>query len=132
MFAQVGRALGQDIWDHPCFSSQPARHTLRERPRVYLRKKPGWFYRASAAGAAKRVFVGAPGLRTAQVAGRREGTYTKAILEAECPNLPYPVIEVIEEQKRLSIEHLVDLAKLRWRIERDYQELKQELGLGHY
>jgi SRSO17 transposase len=27
---------------------------------------------------------------------------------------------------------LVDLAKLRWRIERDYHELKQELGLGHY
>jgi SRSO17 transposase len=29
-------------------------------------------------------------------------------------------------------ERLVDLAKLRWRIERDYQELKQEIGLGHY
>jgi len=27
---------------------------------------------------------------------------------------------------------LVDRAKLRWRIERDYQELKQEFGLGHY
>ena len=27
---------------------------------------------------------------------------------------------------------LVDVAKLRWRIERDYQELKQEVGLGHY
>ncbi|WP_406649180.1 hypothetical protein [Rhizobium acaciae] len=24
------------------------------------------------------------------------------------------------------------LAKLRWRIERDYQELKQEIGLGHF
>ena len=30
------------------------------------------------------------------------------------------------------LRDLVDLAKLRWRIERDYQELKQELGLGHY
>jgi SRSO17 transposase len=30
------------------------------------------------------------------------------------------------------ITELVDTAKLRWRIERDYQELKQELGLGHY
>jgi SRSO17 transposase len=32
----------------------------------------------------------------------------------------------------ISLARLVDLAKLRWRIERDYQELKQELGLGHY
>jgi SRSO17 transposase len=31
-----------------------------------------------------------------------------------------------------SIEDLVRTAKLRWRIERDYQDLKQELGLGHY
>jgi Transposase DDE domain len=27
---------------------------------------------------------------------------------------------------------LVDYAKLRWRIERDYEELKGELGLSHY
>ncbi len=27
---------------------------------------------------------------------------------------------------------LVDMAKLRWRIERDYRDLKQEIGLGHY
>src|SRR5215213_6944137 len=31
-----------------------------------------------------------------------------------------------------AFDRLVRLAKLRWRIERDYQELKQELGLGHY
>ena len=32
----------------------------------------------------------------------------------------------------VAVSELVDTAKLRWRIERDYQELKQELGLGHY
>jgi SRSO17 transposase len=32
----------------------------------------------------------------------------------------------------ISIEAHVDIVKTRWRIERDYLELKQELGLGHY
>jgi len=32
----------------------------------------------------------------------------------------------------ISLRDLVRQAKLRWRIERDYQELKQELGLDHY
>jgi len=32
----------------------------------------------------------------------------------------------------IGFRRMVDLAKLRWRIERDYQELKQEVGLGHY
>lgn len=31
-----------------------------------------------------------------------------------------------------SLARLVRLTKLRWRIERDYQELKQELGLDHF
>ncbi len=31
-----------------------------------------------------------------------------------------------------SLKRLVYLAKLRWLIEKDYRELKQELGLGHY
>ena len=32
----------------------------------------------------------------------------------------------------IKFSRLVDLAKLRWRIERDYQELKQEVCLGHF
>jgi SRSO17 transposase len=32
----------------------------------------------------------------------------------------------------IRLDRLVDLTKLRWRIERDYQELKQEVGLGHF
>jgi SRSO17 transposase len=32
----------------------------------------------------------------------------------------------------IAFERLVDLTKRRWRIERDYLELKQEVGLGHY
>jgi SRSO17 transposase len=32
----------------------------------------------------------------------------------------------------ISFSRMVDIAKLRWRIERDYEELKQEVGLGHF
>ena len=32
----------------------------------------------------------------------------------------------------ISIKQLVDTAKMRWRIEHDYHELKQEFGLSHY
>src|SRR4029077_17363143 len=33
---------------------------------------------------------------------------------------------------KIAFNRLIDLAKLRWRIERDYQDLKQEVGLGHF
>jgi SRSO17 transposase len=34
--------------------------------------------------------------------------------------------------EQTDLDTLVDIAKLRWRIERDYQELKSELGLDHF
>jgi SRSO17 transposase len=34
--------------------------------------------------------------------------------------------------ENIAFDRLIDLAKLRWRIERDYQDLKQEVGLGHF
>ena len=34
--------------------------------------------------------------------------------------------------QKTSLKSLVKMAKHRWIIERDYEELKQELGLGHY
>jgi SRSO17 transposase len=32
----------------------------------------------------------------------------------------------------MPLRQLVDLAHMRWRIEHDYRDLKQEIGLGHY
>jgi len=34
--------------------------------------------------------------------------------------------------RAIALRPLVEIAKLRWRIERDYQDLKQEIGLGDY
>lgn len=35
-------------------------------------------------------------------------------------------------RSNVTFTHLVHMAKLRWRIERDYLELKQEIGLDHF
>ncbi len=32
----------------------------------------------------------------------------------------------------ITLQRMAHEAKMRWRIERDYQDLKQDLGLGHY
>jgi SRSO17 transposase len=49
--------------------------------------------------------------------------------EGELDPTKYWLSTLLED---MSFQRLVDVAKLRWRIERDYQELKQEVGLGHY
>ena len=60
--------------------------------------------------------------------------YAEEWLLMEWPNgEPKPTkywLSTLPPQTRLTA--LVRLAKHRWIIERDYEELKQELGLGHY
>ncbi len=64
--------------------------------------------------------------------------------QSQLPQAQWLVIEWPEDEKQptkywlctlpeeTSLEDLVDALKMRWHIERDYQELKQETGLGHF
>jgi SRSO17 transposase len=62
-------------------------------------------------------------------AGRAEETLLIEWPEGEAAPTKYWLATLDEN---MSFRRLVDIAKMRWRIERDYQELKQEIGLGHY
>jgi SRSO17 transposase len=71
-------------------------------------------------------------VRTAPIrgaAGRAEETLLIEWPKGEPEPTKYWLATV---EENISFRALVDLAKMRWRIERDYQELKQEIGLGHY
>jgi len=65
---------------------------------------------------------------------RGEARFAEETLLIECPKgedapTKYWLATVDPE---MPLRRLVDLAKMRWRIERDYEDLKQEAGLGHY
>jgi SRSO17 transposase len=71
-------------------------------------------------------------VRTAPIrgaAGRPQETLLIEWPQGEAAPTKYWLATV---DQRTSFRRLVDIAKMRWRIERDYQELKQEIGLGHY
>ena len=34
--------------------------------------------------------------------------------------------------EKMQLERMIDITMMRWRIERDYHDLKQEVGLGHF
>jgi SRSO17 transposase len=71
-------------------------------------------------------------VRTAPIrgaAGRPEETLLIEWPKGEPEPTKYWLATVDEN---ISFRTLVDLAKMRWRVERDYLELKQEIGLGHY
>ena len=61
--------------------------------------------------------------------GRPEETLLIEWPEGEAKPTKYWLATV---DKNMDFHALVDLAKMRWRVERDYLELKQEIGLGHY
>lgn len=64
-----------------------------------------------------------------RAAGRAEETLLVEWPEGEAEPTKYWLATLDEN---ISFRDLVDTVKMRWRIERDYQELKQEIGLGHY
>lgn len=71
-------------------------------------------------------------VRTAPIRGaasRPEETLLIEWPEGEAEPTKYWLVTI---DKDMPFRALVDLVKLRWRIERDYLELKQEVGLGHY
>jgi SRSO17 transposase len=71
-------------------------------------------------------------VRTAPIRGaaaRPEETLLIEWPEGEAEPTKYWLVTV---DKDMAFRALVDLVKMRWWIERDYLELKQEVGLGHY
>jgi SRSO17 transposase len=71
-------------------------------------------------------------LRTAPIrgaAGRAEETLLIEWPPGEAEPAKYWLSNLPGKTK---FRDLVDITKMRWRIERDYQELKQEVGLDHY
>jgi SRSO17 transposase len=106
---EVVRALPEDAW-----------HTIRWRE-----GSADWL---SSRFARVRVRVGYNGAIPGQVAEewllieRPEGETKLSKYKYWLSTLP----------AEIGFRELVDITKMRWRIERDYQELKQELGLGHY
>ena len=70
-----------------------------------------------------------------------EGVLSDVSIEPELHATSDAVLATLDRLRTLELEkrdlpvgspRLVELAKLRWRIERDYHDLKQELGLDHF
>lgn len=149
----VGIRPGTTVWAPGTSPLPPIPQPGRGRPSTLLRRGPG-----HEPTAVKALAMGLPSAAYQQVSWR-EGTNTAlssrfAALRVRPAHRDYWRSEQRAEEWLLiewpegdaeplkyflstapsdaTLEQLVFVTKMRWRIERDYQELKQEFGLGHY
>jgi len=146
----VGVEPDTAIWTEPTRRVQPARKPGRGRPRVpYYRDKPTCLEAmATALPAAEWKTVrwreGSRGPQQSRFTARRvQPAHGHVRNHAELPEV-WVLIEWPQDEKAPTkywfsnlpvptpLKRLVSLAKLRWRVEQNYQQLKEELGLDHY
>jgi SRSO17 transposase len=146
----VGVESSTVVWDRPTQRVQPRRRGRMGRPR-----RP--YYRGEPQAVSQRAIT-LPPERWRTVTWRQGGRGPQQSRFAACrvqpapgyvhdrPELPlvWLLIEWPAEMEApskywfsnlpegVSLRRLVQLAKLRWRVEQNYQQLKEELGLDHY
>src|SRR5450631_509134 len=138
--ARSGAFASQAVeWQRPT----PLQRAARRRTQACLGQRLGSELRQK--GMAQRYLAGGieraacfP-LRRRSRAPRRAGLQANHTAPVEWLLVEWPEGEAAPTKYWLStlpedtpLATLVDYAKLRWRIERDYEELKGELGLSHY
>jgi SRSO17 transposase len=146
----VGVESHTAVWEKPTRRVQPRRHPGNGRPRrPYCRGQPTALTLLAAAlpSSAWQTVCwreGSRGPQQSRFAARRvQPAHGHAHDRVELP----PVWVLIEWPpeceaptkywfsnlaENVSLHRLVRLAKLRWRVEQNYQQLKEELGLDHY
>jgi SRSO17 transposase len=146
----VGVESSTVVWDRPTQRVQPRRRGRLGRPRrPYYRGQPQ---------AVSQLAITLPPDRWRTVTWRQGGRGPQQSRFAACPVQPahghahdrpeLPRVWLLIEwpaeleapskywfsnlSEGISLRRLVQLAKLRWRVEQNYQQLKEELGLDHY
>ena len=146
----VGVESNTAVWDKPTARVQPCRRTGRGRPRCpYYQGQPMALRELAAAlpSQAWRTITWRQGTQ-----GPQRSRFTACRVQPAHGHVHHqPELEavwvLIEWPKDMaaptkywfsnlpagvSLRPLVRLAKLRWRVEQNYQQLKEELGLDHY
>src|SRR6266852_1617493 len=144
----ISSALG--VWTRPPTATVPARHSGRgapatrhdygkQRPITVLeaaRKAKGWkaiSWRQGTKGWLESRFV-AMRVQPSHGYVRGEPPHKEVWLLVEWPESEKEPIKYFfcDLPENYTLRRLVRLAKCRWKIEQDYQQLKEELGLDHY